>query len=184
MAVKNLEVLEKIEADAVVTDCGRCSAFLKTYPELLGEDASRKELAVRLSAKVKGFSEFLQAYLPESLPAKSAARKVTYHDPCHLSRSQGVTKEPRALLKKIPGVVFVEMPEADRCCGGAGGYNLSHFEQSMKVLGRKMEGVKKTGADILATECPGCLIQLGYGVRRAGMKTRVLHVSELIREMV
>ena len=184
MAVKNLEVLEKIEADVVVTECGRCSAFLKGYPELLEEDAKRKEQAKRLSRKVKGFSEFLQTCLPESLPAKSPGRKVTYHDPCHLSRSQGVTKEPRALLKKVPGLIYVEMPEADRCCGGGGGYNISHYEQSMKVLGRKMELVKKTGADILATECPGCIIQLGYGVRRAGLKTRVLHLSELIREMV
>jgi glycolate oxidase iron-sulfur subunit len=183
MAVKNLEVLEKIEADVVVTECGRCSAFLKSYPELLENDAHRKEQAKRLSAKVKGFSEFLQTYLPESLPAKSPPQKVTYHDPCHLSRSQGMTKQPRALLKKIPGLIYVEMPEADRCCGGAGGYNISHYEQSMKVLARKMELVKKTGADILATECPGCIIQLGYGVRRAGLKTRVLHLSELIREM-
>jgi len=78
----------------------------------------------------------------------------------------------------------VELPEADRCCGGAGSYNLSHFEQSMKVLDRKMELVKKAGADILATECPGCIIQLAYGARRAGLGTRVVHLSELMREMI
>ena len=184
MAEKNLGVLEKMEADAVVTDCGRCAAFLKEYPQLLENDSNRQEQARRLSSKVKSFSQFLQTSLPESMPAKSPGRKVTYHDPCHLSRSLGVTKEPRALLKKIPGLVLVEMPEADRCCGGGGGYNLAHYDQSMQVLDRKMERVKKAGADILATECPGCIIQLGYGVRRAGLKTRVLHLSELIREMV
>ena len=184
MAEKNLEVLEKMEADAVVTDCGRCAAFLKEYPQLLENDSNRQEQARRLSLKVKSFSQFLQTSLPESMPAKSPGRKVTYHDPCHLSRSLGVTKEPRALLKKIPGLVLVEMPEADRCCGGGGGYNLAHYDQSMQVLDRKMERVKKAGADILATECPGCIIQLAHGVRRAGLNTRVLHLSELIREMV
>jgi glycolate oxidase iron-sulfur subunit len=184
MARKNMEVLEKTGADAVVTDCGRCAAFLKEYPELFGEDPGLQEKAKRLTQKVKTFSEFMQAHLPESTPAKSLSGRVTYHDPCHLSRYQKVTKEPRALLKRIPGLTYVELPEADRCCGGAGSYNLSHFEQSMKVLDRKMELVKKAGADILATECPGCIIQLGYGVRRAGLGTRVVHLSELMREMI
>jgi glycolate oxidase iron-sulfur subunit len=151
---------------------------------LFGEDPGLREKARRLTQKVKTFSEFMQAHLPESAPAKSLSGKVTYHDPCHLSRYQKVTKEPRALLKRIPGLTYVELPEADRCCGGAGSYSLSHFEQSMKVLDRKMELVKKAGADILATECPGCIIQLGYGVRRAGLGTRVVHLSELMREMI
>ena len=184
MAHKNLEVLEKTGADAVVTDCGRCAAFLKEYPELFGEDPGLQEKAKRLTQKVKTFSEFMQAHLPESAPAKSLSGKVTYHDPCHLSRYLKVTKEPRSLLKKIPGLTYVELPEADRCCGGAGSYNLSHFEQSMKVLDRKMELVKKAGADILATECPGCIIQLRYGARRAGLGIRVVHLSELLREMI
>jgi glycolate oxidase iron-sulfur subunit len=184
MAGKNMEVLEKAGADVVVTECGRCAAFLKEYPELFGEDPAAQERAKRLAQKVKTFSEFMQAYLPEPTPAKFLSGRVTYHDPCHLSRYLKVTKEPRALLKKIPGLTYVELPEADRCCGGAGSYNLSHFEQSMKVLDRKMELVKKAGADILATECPGCIIQLGYGARRAGLGTRVVHLSELMREMI
>jgi glycolate oxidase iron-sulfur subunit len=119
--------------------------------------------------------------LPPSAGAK-APTKVTYHDPCHMSRYQKVVSQPRALLKKIPGVTYAELPEADRCCGAAGSYNVMHYEQSMKVLERKVENVKKTEADILTTECPGCLIQLRYGVKRAGLKTRVAHISELVRE--
>jgi len=184
MARKNLEVLEKTGAEAVVTDCGRCAAFLKEYPELLKSDPALKEQAGRMAKKVKPFSEFMQSSIPESKSAKSLSGKVTYHDPCHLSRYQKVTREPRALLKKIPGLTYVELPEADRCCGAAGGYNISRYDQSMKVLDRKMELIKKTGADILATECPGCIIQLSHGARRAGLGTRVVHLSELLRETI
>jgi len=184
MALKNLEILEKIDADVVVTDCGSCSAFLKEYPELFVDDPALRERAQKLVKKVQEFSEFMQGRLPGAAPGHPFSGKVTYHDPCHMSRYQGITKEPRNLLKGIPGVSYVELPEADRCCGAAGSYNIMHYEQSMKVLDRKMEMLKKTGADILATECPGCLIQLSYGARRAGLGTRVVHLSELMREMI
>jgi glycolate dehydrogenase iron-sulfur subunit len=184
MAAKNLESLEKMNADAVVTECGSCSAFLKDYPELFEDDPAKKELARRLTQKVQGFSEFVQTRFPESTPAKSLFGKVTYHDPCHMSRYQKVIKEPRALLRRIPGLNYVELPEADRCCGAAGSYNVMHYEQSMKVLDRKVEMVKKTGADILATECPGCIIQLRHGARRAGLGIRVVHLSELLRGLI
>lgn len=182
MARKNMDLLEKLEADVVVTECGSCSAFLKEYGELFPDDPAMKERAEGLRKKVKGFSEFMSARLPDSL-ARALSGKVTYHDPCHMSRYQGVVKEPRALLKKVPGLTYVEMAEADRCCGAAGSYNITHYEQSMKVLDYKMETLKKTGAAILATECPGCMIQLSYGVSRAGLKVRVAHISELLREV-
>jgi len=182
MARKNMDILEKLEADVVITECGSCSAFLKEYVELFPDDPAMKERAELLGKKVKGFSEFMFSRLPDSLPARPLSGKVTYHDPCHMSRYQGVVKEPRALLKKVPGITYIELPEADRCCGAAGSYNIMHYEQSMKVLDYKMETLKKTGADILATECPGCIIQLSYGVKRAGLKVKVLHISELLRE--
>ncbi len=183
MAKRNIEALERLKADAIVTECGSCSAFLKDYPELFGNDPAMQERAGRLAKQVKGFSEFMQERLPAGPAAKPISRKVTYHDPCHMSRYQGVVKQPRALLKKIPGVTFIELPEADRCCGAAGSYNVMHYEQSMKVLESKMENLKKTGAEVLATECPGCIIQLSYGTRRAGLSVKVLHISELLREV-
>ena len=183
MAKRNIEALEKLKADAIVTECGSCSAFLKDYPELFGNDPAMQERAVRLAKQVKGFSEFMQERLPAGASAKPMSGKVTYHDPCHMSRYQNMVKPPRALLKKIPGLTYVEMPEADRCCGAAGSYNIMHYEQSMKVLDRKMDNLKKTEAQILATECPGCLIQLSYGVKRAGLGVRVAHISQLLQEV-
>jgi glycolate oxidase iron-sulfur subunit len=136
-----------------------------------------------LAKRIKGFSEFFHDRMPETQPASPMHVKVTYHDPCHMSRYQGIVKEPRSMLRSMPGIQYVELPEADLCCGAAGSYNIMHYEQSMKVLDRKMEGLKKTGADILTTECPGCCIQLAYGVRRAHLPTRVVHISQLMQEI-
>jgi glycolate oxidase iron-sulfur subunit len=182
MAARNIATLERLEGEAVITDCGSCSAFLKEYPELFEDDPGMKDRAERLAKRVKGFSEYLQDWIPPGNRIKSAPAKVTYHDPCHMSRYQGIVKEPRSLLKRIPGIDYVELPEADRCCGAAGSYNLLHYEQSMKVLDRKMENIRRTGADVVATECPGCMIQLRYGARRTRTAVRVVHLSELISE--
>ncbi len=182
MARKNIEVLEKLDTPVIVTECGSCSAFLKEYPELFEEDPVWKKRAQDIAKKVKAFSEFMVTQIGELNGKSLAGKKVTYHDPCHMSRYQNITKQPRELIKKIPGINFVEMQEADRCCGAAGSYNIMHYEQSMKVLEKKMEFLKKTGADILTTECPGCVIQLTYGVKKAGLSTKVIHISELIKE--
>ena len=183
MAKTNIEVLEKTKAEVVVTECGSCSAFLKDYPELFENDPAWQKRAKE--SEQKGQEASANSCGPPAglrLPPRKLSGKVTYHDPCHMSRYQKVVSQPRALLKKIPGVTYVELPEADRCCGAAGSYNVMHYEQSMKVLERKIENVKKTGADILATECPGCIIQLRYGAKRAGLEIRVVHISELVRE--
>ena len=105
---------------------------------------------------------------------------VTYHDPCHMSRYQTIKEQPRQLLENTPGVTFVELPEADWCCGGAGTYNIMHYDQSMAVLDRKMKNLESTGASILATSCPACIVQLAYGVRRHKLPVRVLHVSQIL----
>ncbi len=180
IAMKNIETLERMDADTVLTECGSCSAFLKDYPELFEDEPSLREKAEALAKKVKGFSEFMQPRLDSMGRAKELHIKVTYHDPCHMSRYQKIVKEPRAILKAIPGAQYVEMPEADRCCGAAGSYNIMHYEQSMAVLAKKMENLKKTQAQILTTECPGCLIQLSYGVRRERLPIEVIHISQLL----
>ena len=88
--------------------------------------------------------------------------------------------EPREIIKSIPGVEFVELPEADWCCGGAGSYSIENKDISEKILERKINNIKKTGADILATSCPSCMIQLSYGIKKAGLNIKVLHVNQLL----
>ena len=183
MAKKNIQVFEAVDADLILTECASCSSFLKEYPEVLEGEPAWRERAEKLIQRVRGFSEYLHDSLSECAPTSGQQElTVTYHDPCHMCRYQELKKEPRALLKKLPGVDFVELPEADRCCGAAGSYNILHYDQSMKILDRKMDNLQKTKARVLTTECPSCCIQLGYGVRRAGLPTRVVHISELVRE--
>jgi glycolate oxidase iron-sulfur subunit len=91
-----------------------------------------------------------------------------------------LVKQPRELLRRMPGAEFVELPEADWCCGGAGSYALSHYDLAMQVLDRKMENLKKTTAEVLVTTCPACIIQLSYGVRRHGLRVDVKHLTEVL----
>ena len=114
-------------------------------------------------------------------PSPDATVTVTYHHPCHAARGQGLVKEPDEILKRLPGVEYRPLLEADWCCGGAGSYAFGHYELSQQVLDRKMDNLRKTGADLLVTSCPACIMHLSYGVRKHGLSTRVCHISELIR---
>ena len=105
---------------------------------------------------------------------------MVYDDPCHLLHGQGIRHEPRLLLQKIPGLQLQELPEADWCCGSAGIYNLTHPEISLSLLERKMKHIQMVDPDIVVTANPGCLLQLQYGVRRFGLRARVLHLVELL----
>ncbi len=116
---------------------------------------------------------------PAGAPAATATI-VTYHDPCHLGRRyQNVVNQPRQILESLPGVVFREAAESDSCCGAAGTYGVLHPETSAAIIERKMGFIRDTGATILATECPSCMMQLAYGAQRAGLDAEVLNVSQL-----
>jgi Fe-S oxidoreductase len=111
-------------------------------------------------------------------PASSGLRKVTYHSSCHL-RAAGVTKEPRAVLKTLPGVEFVEMSDADRCAGGAGTYLVKDFDTSQRIVARKRQAVMQSGAELVATSCPACMIQLKTGLPPT---VQVKHVAQVLQE--
>ena len=178
LAAKNLPFLASAHFDVIVTDCSSCASFLKKYPEIFpAGDPSNP--AAQATERVRDVSEWLLAEVAPTATTLSGKR-VTFHDPCHAARGQGLVKEPRELLRRIPGAEFVELPEAAWCCGGAGSYATSHFDLAMQVLDRKMENVKKTGADVLVTSCPACIIQLSYGVRRHSLKVEVKHLTEVL----
>lgn len=181
LARRNLELLGGLGADFLVTECGSCGRFLKRYPELLAEEPDLARQAEALGEQVRDFTELL-ATLPLPEPVNPPAGVVTYHDPCHLGRGQGVTEEPRRLLREAAGAKLVELPEANWCCGGAGTYNLAHPQRSEAILQRKVANIESTGAEIVATACPACLLQLRHGLRMSGSGAVVKHVAEIVAE--
>jgi glycolate oxidase iron-sulfur subunit len=179
LARQNLAILAGTGADLVVTDCATCAHTLREYVDLLADDPRHAAAAAELSGKVREVSQLL---VEEGFqePTGVLEDTVTYHDPCHLSRGMGVRTQPRQILRSIPGLQFRELPEADWCCGGAGSYNVTHHGLSVRILERKMDNFRETGARLLATSCPSCLLQLGFGLRRAGLGARVVHPVQLL----
>jgi glycolate oxidase iron-sulfur subunit len=182
LADRNLSILAAEEFDVIVTDCSSCASFLKNYPQLFSEADRYHEKAVDISSRVRDMVQLIH-----SLDANASSREsqpaitVTYHHPCHAARGQGLSTEPGEILNRLPAVEYRPLPEADWCCGGAGSYAFAHYELSQQVLDRKMENLKKTGADLLVTSCPACIMHLSYGVRKHGLSTKVCHISELIK---
>jgi glycolate oxidase iron-sulfur subunit len=180
LARKNVAALEPYQR--IVTDCASCGAALKEYGHLLKDDPAYRERAETVSAKVADISEFLvEQGFPTPEPA-AAPLRVTYHDPCHLVRGQGIKRQPRELLKAIPGVEFVEMQGADVCCGAAGSFCVTHPALSEGVGGVKAEHVIATGADVVVSGCPSCLTQLTAMLRDRGSAIRACHPMELLAQ--
>ncbi|MHB0869939.1 MAG: (Fe-S)-binding protein [Chloroflexota bacterium] len=179
LARQNIDLFEEANVDVIVTDCATCGESGKHYKEWLKHDPVYAEKAAAYSEKFRDISEFL-AEIPLDDRMGEVKAKVTYHDPCHLVRGQKVVEQPRKLLKMIPGIEFVEMKESNWCCGGAGTYALTHYEMSMGILDRKMANAAATDAQILASGCPVCQMQLGLGVKRARLPMKVTHPIALL----
>jgi Fe-S oxidoreductase len=167
--------------ETVVTGCASCTLMLKDYPQLF-EAGPERVAAEQLAAKVKHIAEFVAESKTGPVLEQRVGRpkqRVTYHSSCHL-RAAGVTKQPRQVLAGLPGVELVEMQDADRCAGGAGTYLLKDYETSQKIFKRKERAIRESGATVVATSCPACMIQLQNGLRG---QARVKHVAELLHEV-
>ncbi len=165
--------------ETIVTGCASCTLMLKDYPALFPEGEERQR-AEALARKVVHISEFVarSTQHPPMATAGGTTKRVTYHSSCHL-RAAGVTKEPRQVLSSLPGVDFVEMQSADRCAGGAGTYLVKDYDTSQKIFDRKARAISQTGANVVATSCPACMIQLKNGL---GEAVEVKHVAQLLQD--
>jgi glycolate oxidase iron-sulfur subunit len=181
LARHNVDLFERLQLDYVVADCAACAAQTKEYAHLLRDEPAYRDRAIAFSKKVRDITELL-AEIPLKVPAGAPPVRVTYHEACHLCHAQGVKRQPRKVIQQIPGIEFVEMKESDWCCGSAGIYNITHPERAAEILDRKLTNIAATNADVVLTGNPGCLLQIEAGVKRAGIKTKVLHPTQLLAE--
>lgn len=175
LAERNIASFNRAGVDAVITDCASCGHMLKKYGDFLGTEEARS-----FSAKVYDLSEFLDKVIDFRIGEKELPLTVTYHDPCHLKRGQGVYQEPRRLLGSVPQLKVVEMKDADRCCGSAGSFNLEHYRLASQIGSRKVQHIVQTGADVVVTACPSCMMQLSHHLELKNSKVRVAHLAEIL----
>jgi glycolate oxidase iron-sulfur subunit len=181
LARQTIDAFERLESDAIVVDSAGCAAYMKEYGRILQDDATYSARAARISQKTREFSEFVQgAHI--NPPTGDFNKSVTYHEACHLVHTQKVSRQPREIIQSIPGIKFVELPEASWCCGSAGVYNVVRYDDSMKFLERKIDNLRSTGAQIVVTGNPGCHIQLQYGLKKWGVPMEVMHPATLLRK--
>jgi glycolate oxidase iron-sulfur subunit len=179
LAKRNLTALKIHAFDYVLTACASCHGALAGIYPTLGTDYAP------FAEKTRDIMDFLMdmglAARLEALPRSADRVKVTYHDPCHL-RNHGLTLAPRQLLSALPQVDYVEMADAATCCGLGGTFSVHHYETSQEIGNQKAKHVAQSGAQIVATACPGCIIQLQDSLNRQKIPARAVHLLELVSQ--
>jgi glycolate oxidase iron-sulfur subunit len=176
LAKQNIEAFENVEK--VIVNAAGCGCMMKEYAELFRDEPEWKERAKEFEEKVVDISKYLHDTGYEK-PTAMMNMRITYHDACHLAHGQGVRKEPREILLDIPGVEMVQMPNADRCCGSAGIYNITNPEMADAVLKSKMENVPED-VEMISMGNPGCMMQMALGVQKYGRNQKIVHTVQLL----
>ena len=178
LARRNVEAFEAEPDAAIVVNAAGCGAMLKEYGHLLRDDPAFAERAERFSSRVRDATEILAGRLP---PLESSGPLMTYQEPCHLAHAQGISRQPRELLRAA-GARLVEMEESSVCCGSAGVYNVVHPDKAGQLLDRKLDHALGSGAPTIVTANPGCLLQLQAGLLERGSEVRVRHIVDVLDE--
>ena len=179
LARRNIEAFLASGCDRIIVNSAGCGAAMKEYDALLEGDPEFSEPASQFSSKVRDISEFL-VEVGFKCGDGVLERRIAYDAPCHLMHAQRVIDAPIDLLKSIPGVEIIPLAGYDSCCGGAGIYNLQHAELSSDILSSKIAAIRASGAEVVVTGNPGCIMQIGAGILLEGLKVEVLHPIELL----
>ncbi|MDW8146669.1 MAG: (Fe-S)-binding protein [Roseiflexaceae bacterium] len=183
LARRNIDAFLAEDMTAIIVNAGGCGLALKEYPHLLKDDPIYAERARRFASLVRDVNEFLADHLHR--PPRGEMRvRATYVDSCHLRHGQRITRQPRDLLRAVPGLELIELRQPDRCCGSAGVYNIAQPDIADQVLDAKMKDVAATGATLVVTTNTGCHLQLIAGVRKARLNAKVMHVVEVLDEVL
>ncbi|HEY2900994.1 MAG TPA: (Fe-S)-binding protein [Polyangia bacterium] len=180
LARANIAAFAGASYDAIVSNAAGCSAELRHYGALLDGAPA----ATAFGAKVRDISEFLCALglRPPRANGRAPAVNVAYDEPCHLLHAQKISDPPKQLLRAIPGVTLVPLEDADTCCGSAGVYSLLQPALSSRIAAKKIDAIKRSGAAVVATGNPGCLLQIRNGLKDAGLTITVVHPIQLLAD--
>jgi glycolate oxidase iron-sulfur subunit len=179
LARRNIDVFLESGCDRIIVNAAGCGAAMKEYAVLLCDDPQFADRAREFSSRVRDVSEFLTE-IGIDPPQGAVGRRVAYDAPCHLIHAQRIVQAPVEVLKAIPGISLVPLRGFDSCCGGAGIYNLQHPELSGSILDDKIESIKESCADTVATANPGCIMQIGAGAMMSGLDIDVIHPVEIL----
>jgi glycolate oxidase iron-sulfur subunit len=178
-ARKLIDTFERTGMDYFVVNAAGCGSSLKEYDALLADDPSYADRAAAFTAKVRDLAELL-AELGPVAPRHPLPMTVAYHDACHLGHAQGIRAQPRSLLRGIPGLELREIADPEICCGSAGIWNVLNPVPAAELGSRKAANVLATGAQLLVTANPGCLMQVAAAVGRAGRDISLAHTAQVL----
>jgi L-lactate dehydrogenase complex protein LldE len=179
-AKRFIEIFRNPETEAIVSPSGSCTAMVKHFHELFPDEPEWQERANSVAAKTHELGSFLVNVLGIDDVGAISNCKATWHDACHGLRDLGIYAEPRRLLKKVKGIEFVEMENADVCCGFGGTFSVKYPEISAGILDNKIEMIEQSGADTVVACDASCLMQIGGRLSRIGSKVQTKHLAEIL----
>lgn len=180
VARRFIQMFEESDAEAIISPSGSCTAMVHHYPELFANEPDWLQRAHAVAERTHELSAFLVRVLKKEDVGASWSGRVTWHDACHGLRDLNLKSEPRALLKHVRGAEFVELDNADSCCGFGGTFSVKYPEISTAILDQKIEAIERAGVNAVVAADASCLMQIGGRLSRNGSKVRVMHIAELL----
>lgn len=180
VAQRFISIFEESKADAIVSPSGSCTAMVHHFSELFTGDAHWTERSRAIAARTHELSAFLVRVLEREDVGASWKGKLTWHDACHGLRDLNLRNEPRKLIRNVRGAEFVELENADACCGFGGTFSIKYPEISVAILDQKIEAIERSGVQAVVSGDASCLMQIGGRLSRKGSSVRVMHLAELL----
>lgn len=180
VAERFITIFEESKSDAIVSPSGSCTAMVHHFPELFPDDDDWRKRAAKVAERTHELSSFLVRVLKVQDVGASWTGRLTWHDACHGLRDLNLKSEPRSLIRHVRGVEFIELENADSCCGFGGTFSVKYPEISVAILDQKIEAIEKAGVQAVVAGDASCLMQIGGRLSRKGSTVRVMHLAELL----
>jgi len=184
VARRFITIFEESKADVIVSPSGSCTAMVHHYPELFADEPDWLKRAHAIKDRTHELSSFLVRVLKKEDVGASWNGRLTWHDACHGLRDLNLKTEPRTLIRHVRGAEFIELDNADSCCGFGGTFSVKYPEISVAILDQKIEAIERAGVSAVVAGDASCLMQIGGRLSRNGSKVRVMHLAELLASNV